>query len=84
MHMPDDRFPSSKAKARVNLSIEEALIAQAKALGLNMSSIAEGAIREKVNVERMRKWREDNAQALQSWDALIQHEGLWSDGLRQF
>ncbi|MBA3069460.1 MAG: acetoacetyl-CoA synthase [Hyphomonas sp.] len=72
------------AKVRVSLTIDEALIAEAKAVGLNLSAVAEEAIRLRTRAEEMRLWAERNREALEAWDKRIEEDGLWSDGLRLF
>lgn len=72
------------SKARVNLTLDETLIAEAKAVGLNMSAVAEEAIRFATRTEQMRLWRERNKDAIEAWTRKIDEEGLWSDGLRLF
>jgi antitoxin CcdA len=72
------------AKVRVNLTIDEALVAKAKAAGVNLSAVAEEAIRFETRAEEMRRWAEENREALPAWDKRIGEEGLWSDGLRLF
>lgn len=72
------------AKVRVNLTLDEALVAKAKAAGVNLSAVAEEAIRFETRAEEMRRWAEANREALAAWDKRIDEEGLWSDGLRLF
>jgi len=72
------------AKVRVNLTLDEALVAKAKAAGVNLSAVAEEAIRFETRAEEMRRWAEENREALEAWDKRIVEEGLWSDGLRLF
>ena len=33
---------------------------------------------------RIDAWNEDNRDAIESWNELVEREGLWSDGLRAF
>ncbi len=72
------------SKVRVNLTLDEALVAKAKAAGVNLSAVAEEAIRFETRAEEMRRWSERNREALEAWDKRIGEEGLWSDGLRLF
>jgi antitoxin CcdA len=72
------------SKVRVNLSIDEALVAKAKAAGVNLSAVAEEAIRFQTRAEEMRIWKEANREALEAKARLVEEQGLWSDGLRQF
>jgi len=72
------------SKVRVNLTLDEALVAQAKAAGMNLSAVAEEAIRFRTRAEEMRTWSEQNREAIAAWNKRIEEEGLWSDGLRLF
>ncbi len=72
------------AKVRVNLTLDEALVAQAKAVGVNLSAVAEEAIRFQTRAEESRRWVEQNRNALEAKAKLVEEQGLWSDGLRQF
>lgn len=71
-------------KVRVSLTIDEALVAQAKAAGVNLSAVAEEAIRFKTRAEEMRQWSERNREALEAKARQVEEQGLWSDGLRLF
>ncbi|MGE6698221.1 type II toxin-antitoxin system CcdA family antitoxin [Hyphomonas sp. NPDC076900] len=71
-------------KTRVSVTIDEALVAKAKAAGINLSAVAEEAIRFETRAEEMRRWAEENRAALQAKARLVEEEGLWSDGLRLF
>ncbi len=71
-------------KTRVSVTIDEALVAQAKAAGVNMSAVAEEAIRFETRAEEMRRWAEENRAALEAKAKLVEEQGLWSDGLRLF
>ena len=72
------------SKVRVNLTLDAALVAQAKAAGVNLSAVAEEAIRRRTRAEEMRIWSEQNREAIAAWNKRIEEEGLWSDGLRLF
>lgn len=63
-------------RAKVNLSIDEAVTREARALGLNMSRVAEAAIAEAARVERNRLWREQNGAALEAYAREVEREGL--------
>lgn len=75
---------SAASKVRVSLTIDEALVAEAKAVGLNLSAVAEEAIRFQTRAEESRLWAERNKDAIEAWNRKIEEEGLWSDGLRLF
>lgn len=71
-------------KVRVSVTLDEALVAEAKARGVNLSAVSERAIANETRNARMRQWSEENRAALQAWARIIEEDGLWSDGLRQF
>ena len=58
--------------------------AEARELGLDPEAIAAKAVEDAVKTERLRRWNEDNRDAIESWNELVEREGLWSDGLRAF
>ncbi|WP_291195391.1 type II toxin-antitoxin system CcdA family antitoxin [Hyphomonas sp.] len=72
------------SKVRVNLTLDETLVAQAKAVGVNLSAVAEEAIRLQTRAEESRRWIEQNRSALEAKAKLVEEQGLWSDGLRLF
>ena len=72
------------AKARTNISIDAALLAEARALDINVSAVLEAPLRAIVAAERQRRWLEENRAAIESCNRFVAEHGLWSDGLRQF
>lgn len=71
-------------RARVNLSIEEAVAVEARAFGVNMSRVAETAIAEATRQERNRRWREENRAALDAYAEEVAREGLPLARFRSF
>ena len=71
-------------RAKVNLSIDEGVTREARALGLNMSRVAEAAIAEAARLERNRRWREENRGALEAYEQEIAREGLPLARFRSF
>ena len=72
------------AKARTNVSLDAVLLAEARALDINISAVLEAPLRARVAAERQRRWMEDNRAAIESSNRFVAEHGLWSDGLRQF
>lgn len=68
----------------VNVTLDTDLVAEAKALDLNLSRSIEKALRECVREERVRRWREENAEAIAFNNAEIERNGLWCDKHRLF
>jgi antitoxin CcdA len=71
-------------RTKVNLSIEAAIISEARDLGVNMSRIAETAIAEAARLERNRRWREENREMLEAYAREIEREGLPLARFRSF
>ena len=51
-------------RVKVNLTLDASVAETARALGLNMSRLAEAAISDAAKAERNRRWRIENQQAL--------------------
>jgi len=68
----------------VELRLDGALMADAKALGLDATAVMEDALRRSVQAEKTRRWREENAEAIALDNALLDRDGLWCDDFRQF
>ncbi len=71
-------------RAKVNLSIDDAVTREARELGVNMSRVAEAAIAEAARIERNRRWREENRGALEAYAREVEREGLPLARFRSF
>ncbi|WLD57492.1 type II toxin-antitoxin system CcdA family antitoxin [Salinispirillum sp. LH 10-3-1] len=67
-----------------NLSIDSALLQEAKALGINVSRSAEAGIAEAVKLHKQEKWLKENARALASSNAYVEANSLPLERHRQF
>lgn len=65
--------PTKKA---VNLSIEARLLAEAKATGLNLSAVLEGALRTQLKELRTEQWRAENRAAIEASNRYLEKHGL--------
>ncbi|WP_136646430.1 type II toxin-antitoxin system CcdA family antitoxin [Tabrizicola sp. YIM 78059] len=59
-----------------NLSLDAALVDEARALGLNLSAAAEAGLRAAVAEARAARWLAENAEALASSNAWVEAKGL--------
>lgn len=75
---------SRPVRKPTNLSIDSALIIEAKELGVNVSRSAEAGIAEAVNQHKRAKWLKENASALASSNAYVEDNGLPLSRFRQF
>lgn len=72
------------AKIRTNLSLESELVAEAKALKVNMSLAAESGVLNAVRKAREEAWRRDNAVAIGSYNEWVEENGIPLSEFRQF
>ena len=72
------------ARKPTNLSLDRALLKEAKALGINVSRSAEAGIAEAVKLHKQEQWLKENAQALASSNAFVEAKGLPLAQHRQF
>lgn len=78
------RNEAPSVRKAANLSIDADLLSEAKALSVNISRAAEAGIAEAVRKEKERLWREENREALESWNAWVEENGLPLAKYRQF
>jgi antitoxin CcdA len=71
-------------RIKVNLTLDAEVAEMARALGLNMSRLAEAAIVEAAKAERNRLWREENRAAIEAYAEEVAREGLPLASYRSF
>jgi antitoxin CcdA len=67
-----------------NLSLDAALLTEAKALKVNLSRAAEEGVRNAVVAAKSEQWKAANATALKSSNSYVESHGLPLDSFRQF
>ena len=72
------------ARIKVNLTLDADVAETARALGLNMSRLAEAAIADAAKLEANRRWRAENREALDSYAAEVAEGGLPLARFRSF
>ena len=72
------------AKRATNVTLPVALVAEAKALGINLSQACERGLSEQVGETRAEHWRRENAGAIATWNAWTEENGLPLARYRQF
>lgn len=77
-------YDPNAPKRPTNLSINSDLLQQARKLDINLSAVLEQTLAEKVRAEQARRWRDENKQAVQQYNALVEDKGMFSDTLRSF
>lgn len=75
---------SATARKATNLSLDCALLAEARSLKVNLSRAAEDGVVRAVAQARAEQWKEDNADALASSNDWVSRHGLPLDRYRNF
>jgi antitoxin CcdA len=71
-------------KKLANVSINGDLLAQAKALKINLSATLEHALIQKLSVKQRENWQAENKVAIEAYNQLVEKHGIFSDDLRTF
>jgi antitoxin CcdA len=71
-------------KKPTNLTINSDLLNKAKELKINISSVLEHALAERVTQSERDTWLRENADSISSYNEQVNKFGLFSDGIRTF
>ncbi|MCC6766109.1 MAG: type II toxin-antitoxin system CcdA family antitoxin [Deltaproteobacteria bacterium] len=71
-------------KVATNLSARADIVSEAKDLGLNLSEVFESAVAEAIKRRRQELWLEQNQEAIDSYNARVERDGLFGDEWRKF
>lgn len=67
-------------KRATNLSLDQALLKDARALGVNISAAAEQGVRQALR----EAWLEENREAMEAWGQWVEENGLPLEMSRMF
>jgi antitoxin CcdA len=71
-------------KRAVNVSINGDLLHRARTGGLNLSSILEVALEQKLRQQARERWLTENRAGVDAYNEQVEKHGVFSDGLRAF
>lgn len=71
-------------KRATNVSINQGLLEEAKALDINLSATLERALEQEVRARKRERWLQENREAIAAYNEHVRKHGIWSDGLRGF
>ncbi len=77
-------FNPEAPKKAVNLSINSELLQYARELNINFSATFEQALAEQLKASRREQWLMANRSAIQGYNELVDEQGVFGDGMRQF
>jgi antitoxin CcdA len=73
-----------RGRKATNLLLDEAVVKDARELGLNLSQVCEQGLKKAVADERGRRWLEENAEAIAEFNEWVANNDLPLADLRQF
>tara|TARA_A200000113_G_scaffold181404_1_gene167376 strand:- start:111 stop:425 length:315 start_codon:yes stop_codon:yes gene_type:complete len=76
--------PAGSSKKPTNVSINRELLEQAKALQINLSATLEEALAEAVRKKQQALWKQENCEAINAYNQMVEENGTFSDDLRSF
>ncbi len=78
------RQRKSAPKRAVNVSIDSEVLAEAKAMRINLSQTLESELRKQVRQAKIDRWSEENKGAIDSYNRFIEEHGIWSEEYRKW
>jgi len=83
-HILASRRQENPMRTKIALSVDPGVVAEAKALGMNLSSVAEGALLAAIRERRNRQWQEEHGAALAAYAREVERDGLPLEPYRPF
>jgi antitoxin CcdA len=75
------RHPARKS---TSMTLDGAVLEEARQLGINVSQAAESGVVAAIRAERARIWKEENAGAIDDYNAFIEANGIPLAQFRKF
>ncbi len=75
---------SAEARRKASVSVDAALLSDARDLDIDVSRVAEKGLAAAVKAERERRWRLENAEAIKAYNDDVEKNGLPLAKYRQF
>jgi antitoxin CcdA len=76
------RMTKYSRKRALNVSVRIDLAEEARELGTNVSAVLERALEQEHREKRRERWRAENRQAIEAWNAWIDENGIPFEDLR--
>jgi antitoxin CcdA len=84
IHIMHRQHQSQSSKRVVNLTLSSEGLADAKALGINISKACDLHLRELVRKEKEARWKAEHADFIQAYNLTVAEESLPLDAWRTF
>lgn len=72
------------SRRATNVSLDQSLVESARELDINLSRACEAGLAKEIKAVREARWREENAEAIESWNRYVEEHGLPLAEFRQF
>lgn len=72
------------AKKSTSMTVDRAVLEEARRLGINISQAAESGVMAAIHAERARLWKQENAGAIADYNAFVEANGLPLAKFRKF
>ncbi len=77
-------YNTNAPKKPTNLTVNSDLLSQAKDYKINLSATLENALADALKAKKIDLWKEENREAIISYNKKIEEIGLFSDEIRMF
>jgi antitoxin CcdA len=77
-------YNTNAPKKPTNLTVNSDLLSQAKEMKINLSATLENALADALKTKKQEIWKEENKEAIISYNEHVTEYGLFSDGIRMF
>jgi antitoxin CcdA len=77
-------YDHNAPKKPTSLTINSDLLHQAKDLHINISSVLEMALSEKLKQKKLEEWLKQNKESIEVYNKHIEKYGVFSDEMRDF
>ena len=75
---------STPSRRAANVTLPEALLREAREMGVNVSQACERGLAAEVAALRRRRWLDENGAAMQAWNEHVERHGLPLAAYRPF
>ncbi len=75
---------AASTKRHTNLTLSADVLSEAKKLGINISKVCDGFLRELIREEKERRWKAEHTEFVSAFNAEIESVGLPLDQWRTF
>jgi antitoxin CcdA len=82
--MPKSMTGEARVRRATNVTLPVELVAEAKALQVNVSQACESGLAHSVAEARRARWLDENKQAIEAYNERVEREGLILEQYRRF